>query len=266
MQRVRFDADWLALREPADAAARAPELVAPFAAALTAATPKSPRRLVDLGAGAGSNLRYLAPRLGIDGQHWRLIDHDENLLRRVVEPADVTVEPCRLDLAHDLAALSLAPGEVVTAAALLDLVSADWLDCFVRWLAGAPLLAVLTYDGRLSWTPADPDDAMVTTLFNRHQRRDKGFGPALGATAADRLAAQLAQAGYRVRRASSPWRLGSGDAELQRRLLAGIAGAAIEEDGSSKRVVKDWLARRLAAIAAGALACTVGHADLVATL
>ena len=63
-----FAAAWLRLREPADAAARDAELVAGFAA-------PSERFVIDLGAGAGANLRYAAPRLG-GVQHWTLVDHD----------------------------------------------------------------------------------------------------------------------------------------------------------------------------------------------
>jgi hypothetical protein len=54
-----FTTDWLALREPADAVARAGALVGPFVSGIAAT-----RRIIDLGAGTGANLRYLAPRRG----------------------------------------------------------------------------------------------------------------------------------------------------------------------------------------------------------
>ncbi|MGH6901583.1 MAG: SAM-dependent methyltransferase, partial [Geminicoccaceae bacterium] len=69
-----FDAAWLALREPCDNAARSAALAGRFAAALGAEP-----RLVDLGCGAGSNLRYLAPRIR-GPQRWRCVDHDPVLL------------------------------------------------------------------------------------------------------------------------------------------------------------------------------------------
>ncbi|MGD8498218.1 MAG: class I SAM-dependent methyltransferase, partial [Chromatiales bacterium] len=55
-----FSPDWLALREPLDARARSAALVD----RLRAQAPRGPRRILDLGSGTGSNLRYLAPRLG----------------------------------------------------------------------------------------------------------------------------------------------------------------------------------------------------------
>src|SRR5207249_1472200 len=57
---TRVSAAWLGLREPADAAARAAELVEPVRRRLAV----TPRAVVhDLGSGTGSMGRWLAPRL-----------------------------------------------------------------------------------------------------------------------------------------------------------------------------------------------------------
>jgi SAM-dependent methyltransferase len=70
----RFDADWLALREPFDHAARSLRLARRLAERL----PARPR-LMDLGAGTGSMFRFLAPIIG-RGQNWTLVDADAALL------------------------------------------------------------------------------------------------------------------------------------------------------------------------------------------
>ena len=70
----RFDADWLALREPFDHAARSVALARRLADRL----PARPR-LLDLGAGTGSLFRFLAPIIG-RGQDWILLDADAALL------------------------------------------------------------------------------------------------------------------------------------------------------------------------------------------
>ena len=67
---TRF-ADWLALREPADAAARSAELVDRLAL-------RSPLLIHDLGSGTGSMARWLAPRLPAP-QRWVLQREDDRL-------------------------------------------------------------------------------------------------------------------------------------------------------------------------------------------
>ncbi|MBS3744804.1 MAG: class I SAM-dependent methyltransferase, partial [Wenzhouxiangellaceae bacterium] len=78
----RFEADWLSLREAADAAARDPDLVG-RASAWLADRPR-PLAITDLGAGSGANPRFLAPRLP-GPQRWRLVDHDAGLLARAAD-------------------------------------------------------------------------------------------------------------------------------------------------------------------------------------
>jgi hypothetical protein len=80
-----FSAEWLAQREPHDAAARAGELVG-LLRTREVMSQKGPdaevagaRAIVDLGAGSGANLRWLSPRLGGE-QEWVLVDHDAALL------------------------------------------------------------------------------------------------------------------------------------------------------------------------------------------
>ncbi|MDJ0891981.1 MAG: class I SAM-dependent methyltransferase, partial [Gammaproteobacteria bacterium] len=75
-----FSGEWLALREPVDDRSRSGTLVT----RLSARAPEGRLRVLDLGAGTGANLRYLAPRLGGE-QEWLLVDHDSSLLGLVEE-------------------------------------------------------------------------------------------------------------------------------------------------------------------------------------
>ncbi|MGC4397063.1 hypothetical protein [Hydrogenophaga sp. T2] len=277
-----FSADWLALREPFDAAARAAS--APLLQALRARAPASgPWRVMDLGCGTGANLRWLAPRLG-GAQQWLVIDHDESLLARWdhqpgFAPADAgrlrwqgagfSAEVLRrqTDLARGFAALPWAAAHLVTASALLDLVGEAWLRALVAHASGAraTLFFALSVDGRHVWSPRDPHDAAVDTLFAAHQRRDKGLGPALGAQAVPMLARLLRERGYRVRLARSDWRVAAPhdpDGALQRALIEGLARAAQEQDPAQAPLVRGWRERRLAQVARGRL--RVGHLDLLA--
>jgi len=252
---MTFTAEWLALREPADARARS--------AALVAALVGRARRVVDLGAGTGANIRYLAPRLaGV--REWLAVDRDERLLAAIGAPAGAKLATLRLDLASRLADVSLAEGDLVTASALLDLVSAAWLGRLAARCAAAraDVLFALTYDGRIEWLPPEDGDALVRGLVNRHQLGDKGFGPALGPGAADAAAAAFVPAGYEVHTARSDWALGPESAALQRALLDGWSAAALAVAPESGAALHAWRLRRRALVDAGRSRVRVGHADL----
>jgi hypothetical protein len=253
-----FSAAWLALREPADRAARAGDVTALVAADLQS---RSTAMCLDLGSGTGSNVRYLAERLPLH-QEWRLLDDDADLLGR----ARAQLGSVRTEVA-DLRRLDarLFDGvDLVTASALLDLVSVEWLDTLVERVAErrAAVLFALNYDGRIHITPRDEDDDRIRDLVNRHQRTDKGFGPALGPAAGEVVEQRLRDAGYTMRVAPSDWSLGAGDGQLQGELLRGWASAA-REMAPHERVRTDrWLERRLDLLSSGRSRIIVGHVDV----
>lgn len=276
----RFDADWLALREGADAAARARELT-DLAANWLSGRGHVPYACVDLGTGSGSNPRFLAPRLP-GPQSWRLLDHDAALLARAARDCadlrDAAGNPVALrPECRDLSALTAADlggADLVCASALIDLVGASWLDRLAEACAsaGAAVLFSLSVDGewgcrRAGAEDADPDDALVRSAFNAHQRRDKGVGAALGPDAPAHLAGRLRCLGYRVRVAPSPWHLGMGharDAALAAALIDGWLLAALEQQPAASARLRAWHARRRAALDDPAFVLTVGHVDLFA--
>ena len=279
-----FAATWLALREPHDHAARADALTRQLAAFLRERPARrlpDRLRILDLGCGTGSTLRDLAPRLG-GAQAWTLVDNDATLLAALPQMQalgredrggpDLHLAPLPMDLAEGIEQLALADVDLVTASALLDLVSASWLDRLVAQATAAAahapppaMLLALSYDGVISWQPAHPDDGWATGLFNRHQRGDKGFGPALGPSAPEAAARCLRGAGYRITSAASPWHLGADDVPIQRVFLAGIAAAvAALAEGPEQPRLQAWVSWREARLMQQASSVTVGHRDLLA--
>jgi hypothetical protein len=267
-----FSADWLALREPSDARARSAALTAAVLDRLAGVTEL---RILDLAAGTGANVRYLAGCLTGDrrSRYWLLADNDAALLARApmhIGPYD-RVETRLVDLAgaFDPAADNLCDGrDLVTASALLDLVSERWLQALARRCrdARAAVLFALTYDGGVRCSPEESDDETVRELVNRHQRIDKGFGPALGPEASELASSAFAALGYEVQRARSDWRLAADVPELQSRLIDGWAEAAETIAPERAARFRDWRARRLAHVAAGQSRLTVGHEELAAWL
>ena len=261
---MSFAADWLALREPYDLAARNRDVLAAVARSVAGQPAIS---VVDLACGTGSTLRALAPRLP-SRQMWRLVDNDLGLLARAAagDPlagASVTTKP--VDLSRDLEAALDGAVDLVTTSALLDLVSAEWLERFVVETAARrlPVYAALTYDGRAVLEPADPFDAAVISRVNRHQRGDKGFGLALGPAAAAAAITQFERVGYAVVHGGADWTFAAHDRQIQNEVLSGWAMAALELGELPPQIV-DWLTRRRELVAAGVATMRVGHVDFFA--
>jgi hypothetical protein len=245
---------------------------------------------VDLGSGTGSNLRFLAPRLAraageADPLPWVLVDHDAALLAEAASlasssasavsqasasPDSVRPLPPVETVVGDLAAEGIeavAGAQLVTASALLDLVSEAWVERLVEACRthGAAALFGLSYDGRVTWTPAHPLDAEVRSAVNAHQHQDKGLGGALGPDATEHTARCFREAGFSVRRAASPWVLGPGDAPLIRPLVEGWVAAAVEARPDREAAFRAWGRDRLALLeGGGTFTLEVGHEDLLA--
>ena len=258
-----FSADWLRLREPYDTIACDRGLLGQLAAW---AGTLDEIRVVDLGSGTGSNLRRTAPALACR-QDWTLVEWDPALLaagERHLQAAPVAWRYRRLDLSVDLERLAAEPCHLLTASALLDLVSASWLDRLtaLRGRLGAALYVTLSYVGGVRWWPEDPYDRTAMALVDRHQGTDKGFGPALGPQAGPALATLLAGQG-KVLTAASPWRLGAADRDIQALLLDGYVGAAAELAPDSRDELNAWGRRRHALVADGRSHLEVAHQDLL---
>jgi hypothetical protein len=261
-------ADWLALREPFDAAARA----AAFARAVSdALTHDRPVRIVDLGTGRGSNVRYLTGRLPLP-QEWLLLDENAEVLAEVAPATAGALDPrCAIELRQvNLSVLdsTMFDGRhLVTASALLDLVSESWLRSLAGWChgVGAVGLFALTYNGESRCSPPEPEDDDVRELLNRHQRAsDKGFGRAVGPDAVAAAERCFSAIGYRVERAPSDWRLPPEARALQRQLVDGWAVAAREIAPDRSSMIASWHQRRMGHIAAGRSHIVVCHEDLAA--
>jgi hypothetical protein len=265
---TRVGRGWLALREPADAAARAPDLVA----RLVRHRPPTGRLVIhDLGCGTGAMGRWLAPLLP-GAQHWVAHDRDADLLEiaaanvpgPAADGADVTVEARQSDITR-LRPGDLADAGLITASALLDLLTGDELAGLVTACAVArcPVLLTLSVVGRVDLAPADPLDSFVAAAFDAHQRRSAERGRLLGPDAVAFAAGAFARLGAEVIVRPSPWRLGASQAGLAAEWLTGWVGAACEQQAGLRAEAAAYALRRLAQATAGQLAVTVDHADLL---
>jgi hypothetical protein len=273
-----FSPEWLRLREAADLRARNRTLAEKLAAYFAG---RDEVTIYDLGSGLGSNLRGTYAALP-KRQRWVLVDYDPVLLaaaggeiarwagsaratpggvETVRDEHSIEIEFKQHDLAADPAPWGEAVPDLVTAAALFDLVSESWIARFTTALADGriPFYTVLTHNREVSWQPPHASDAQMIAAFERHFGSDKGFGPSVGGAASQMLSEKLRAARYEVMRAPSPWVLGEGDRALIAELAAGWAKAVRETGTVQESVILDWQRAR-----ARAIACTVGHEDLLA--
>jgi hypothetical protein len=267
VEAIPVSRDWLDLRERADAAARSRALAATLVARLGC----GPWLIHDLACGSGSMGRWLAPLLP-GPQRWIVHDRDADLLsvagldvpRTARDGARVGVETRLSDVTalreHDLAGATL-----VTASALIDLLTEDELESVIRACAsaGCPVLFTLSVTGRVHLDPPDPLDARVSVAFDAHQRRLTARGWLLGPDAIDAAVAGFGRARAEVLVAASPWRLGPAETDLVVEWLAGWIGAACEHEPELAADVDLYRRRRLREARGGTLAVTVEHADLL---
>ena len=283
----QFSGDWLELREPHDAAARDERL----AAMLSAALPARPR-IIDLGAGTGALLRWLALYIGRP-QAWTLVDADAELIERafdtiadraeqmgwkVTAPGRRTllvhtpagawrVEGLVADLREAPANLPLHQFDAVVNTALCDLVSEPWLERMAAACAARkmPFYAALNVTGAARFLPPHSADAWVRRGFLRDQARDKGFGgKALGHAAPEAIARVFGAHGYTVTRAASPWRIPRRFGEMLGELAVGCGEAALPHERRDAWRIEEWMEDRLDQADAQRLAATVPHQDVLA--
>lgn len=252
-----FSAQWLALRARADTRSRSRSLAVAFLDHL-----RRPAHVLDLGAGAGANARYLDGLAAARAQKitWRLVDRDRALLDSGAGLPGAARDV--LDFAADPAVLDLEGVDGISASALFDLVSRDWFARFVNAAAHRPLLLALSAHGEHRWFPGDAEDAAVMGWFARDMRRDKGFGPAMGFAAPTVMAECLADAGYRVRLAASNWRLKRDQPAMLHAMIDTVAGTAAAQ-GDPERAA-GWRRRRRQCAADGLLELIVEHRDILA--
>ena len=263
-----FSIEWLNLREISDHRARDKNLLKKVVDWLDNLKAKD-RVIVDLGSGTGSTIRSLqkfTTRLPLI--QWRLVDNDPEVLAEAIDrhSEEYSIESFLVDLS-ETQKLPLDSVSLITASALLDLVSENFIQELCQLVKGkndyrpVGLYSALNYDGCIKWTPSHPLDAAILVNFNTDQRRNKGFGPALGPDATDFLKCQFHATKFQCLSANSPWLLDSADYLLTESLINGISEVALQTDGLTNSDVLSWKSFRIKNIRTGT--CFLGHTDIL---
>jgi hypothetical protein len=270
---VSVSSEWLELREAEDGRARSPELAA-AAATMLRATLYGAKPVVvhDLGSGTGSMMRWLAPRLP-GPQTWVLHDWNADLIERAVDgarPVDADNRPVEVgsrigDLAY-LSAADLDGAALVTASALLDVLTEQETEAIVRACVatGTPALLTLSVTGHAELDPPDASDARFERAFNAHQVRVASRRQLLGRFGVTTARQLFEGSGWHVRTTDTVWRLGDHEPQLLGEWFDGWVDAAAEHDAELAGESIRYRELRKAQLQRGELSAVIHHADLLA--
>ena len=215
--------------------------------------------------------RWLAPQLP-GPQHWVLHDRDPHLLDEAAvdlvaaaDGAPVTVETRCGDITA-LTSEDFAGAALVTASALLDLLTAAEVERIATACVGAgcPALLTLSVTGQVELTPSDPLDRTIQDAFNDHQRREVAGRHLIGPDAVAATVAAFSGLGVTTVVRPSPWRLGPTDTELLAEWFTGWVDAAVEQRPELTGPVQEYTHRRRSEISGGRLRVVLHHLDLLA--
>lgn len=231
-----------------------------------------PVTVIDVGAGTGSNLAWLASRLSC-AQRWILVDHDTQVLSALEHPEELDgVEEIIqvVGTVQDLPALvqELTGGRgplLITCSALLDVLSTADVEALAETISGpaaAPTTAALlslSVTGEVDFSPAHQHDESMAAAFNAHQRRNGLLGP----DAVDAVVPALGQRGARTALRSTDWQLDQDEDVLVEQYIRERAEVAVEHDPGLEDAAKVWVEDRRRQLAAGQLRVRVGHTDVL---
>jgi hypothetical protein len=264
---LEVSSEWLALREPEDAATRSRDLALAAADLL----PQGPIVVHDLGSGTGSMMRWLAPLLP-GPQEWILHDWNAELIERAVNgkpPVDrdgaaISVRSRTGNLA-DLRPTDLVGASLVTASALLDVLTSREIHAIVNACVGArcPALLALSVTGDVRLNPRDELDDDFKDAFNAHQLRDSNTRQQLGRYGAPIARGLFAEAGWHVRQSTTVWRLDEQRPGLLSEWLGGWVEAALEQDPGLRFKAKRYRQLRDGQMDRRELSAQIRHVDLL---
>ncbi len=203
-----FSAEWLALREPYDRAARN---AAVLDAVADAFADRAAISVVDLACGTGATLRAVGPHLP-PRQNWRLVDNNLSSARAGIGAGkSAAPDRCRRSRSISCAiSSSRSTGRSISSpprrCSIWCRANGSTGSSSRRRRGGCRSMRRSPMTAGPSPSRPARSTREILAGFNAHQRTDKGFGPALGPAAAAR--ARRALRAFRLHRRAGPFRLG----------------------------------------------------------
>lgn len=285
MEENNFYANWLNDRYPFDSEARNKDLEAAF---LSYLNQKEEVRLVDVGAGTGSNALYLMDKIS-GNQHWHFIEQDasfeEVVFHRLEEYASyhkydwikkghsafittpnkqLTFQFINGSLLDIKDLVELETIDIVVANAVFDLFSKDQIQQFLQPILAREIACYFTLNYQsMSFHPEDPFDDTFISLYETHMERPQTMGSAMGKKANSFIQEQLSSSS-KVTSGISTWHFQQEDIKMHYYLLNFMESAIPELDMKEeiKVLLPKWIQRKKDQIISRQLELQIHHLDI----
>lgn len=287
MTETDFTTDWLSERFRFDSASRNEQIEQTCFSLFPS---RKRLQIVDIGAGHGSNFFYLFPKIQ-QHQEWTFVELNEGLLDAALDrilvyartqefpferegqtiffranQKDIKVTGKHASFLELEKVVSLAEIDLVTAAAVFDLLSVELFEQFAKTLIQAriPLLSTINYLG-MAFQPEVEGDALYLKFYNDHMLRQQDFGQSMGPDCMKHMGAFFQKNGVQMEIGSSDWQVGTEDQRMHHFLLGYLEHAIGEilADEQRKRAFELWLARKRKMVEKRGLETVVFHQDFV---
>lgn len=268
----KFTIQWLDAREPEDLASRCKSIIRTIDRHFCGFEQLN---ILDIGCGTGSTMRAVLPYL-TSVQHWNFVDHNSELLdlarhrnTKFIDNTPHTMKFQQQNLAENYDYIC-EKKHIVTASALLDLVSKDWLHGLVGKLneCSCSFYGAHTVSGMIEIVPGNKMDDEIFAAFHLHHQTDKGFGPALGQDANHCAKSAFENQGYVTHVSRYQWGtqniLTENRRDLYPQFVTGIADAVMETGLVNIANLQEWQSDRLSSFLNGIGEIRVVQEDLLA--
>lgn len=286
MTETDFNIDWLAERYRFDVAARSKAVEQ---ACFQHFRQYDRLRIVDIGAGTGSNFLYLSPKFP-QHQEWTFVELNTALLKAALDriqryaklqgwsfdrngntmqfstgKQQVSIKSKHGSFLELRELVTLGNVDLVTANAVFDLLSLKLFEQFWRQLIKykLPLLATINYLG-MAFAPQGERDDFFIKKYEAHMQREQRFGQSMGPDCVQQMQTVFKKQGVDYFSGNSTWQIGQQDTKMHQFLLQYLEEAVTElltspEESASFAA---WLANKKTLLAAQELELTVFHQDL----
>ncbi len=156
---------------------------------------------------------------------------------------------------------------VISYSAVLDLMSKNSIMKALKRVNDFNVLYFsLCFNGIVKWTPTNIFDKYILSSFNNHQRKDKGFGTALGFKSIDFVKNYAIKKDMNIISKNSPWIINNKsnkDKTFMNRYLLDIKKSLFHMEGIDRKILTKWYVDKKNDIENKSIKLHVGHQDIL---